>query len=59
MPGVVVAAITGLQFWNIVTASMQTQWGSFLPSMGLVLAAGGSVVLLRAAWLELYALLLR
>ena len=50
VPGVVVAAITGLQFWNIIAASLQTQWGSFVPGMGLVLAVGGSVVLLRAAW---------
>lgn len=50
IPGVIVGAITGLQFWNIVAASMETQWGSFLPGMGLVLAAGGAVVLLRASW---------
>lgn len=50
VPGIVVAAITGLQFWNIITASIETQWGSFMPGMGLVLAAGGAVMLLRAAW---------
>lgn len=50
IPGLVVAAITGLQGWNIIIGSIQTQWGSFLPGMGLVLAAGGAVILLRSAW---------
>src|SRR5699024_2673536 len=50
IPGVVVAGITALQCWNIIAASVQTQWGSFLPGMGLVLAAGGAVILLRSAW---------
>lgn len=50
IPGVIVVAITALQCWNIIIGSVQTQWGSFLPGMGLVLAAGGAVLLLRAAW---------
>lgn len=50
IPGIIVAGITALQCWNIIAASMQTQWGSFLPGMGLVLAAGGAVFLLRSAW---------
>lgn len=50
IPGLVVAIITGLQIWNIISASAQTQWGSFMPGMGLVLATGASVILLRAAW---------
>lgn len=50
IPGVLVAGITGLQFWNIVVASVQTQWGSFMPGMGVVLAAGAAVILLRAGW---------
>lgn len=50
IPGFVVAAITALQFWNIIVGSMQTQWGSFLPGMGLVLAAGAAVILLRGGW---------
>lgn len=50
VPGVVVAVIAGLQGWNIIAGSMQTQWGSFLPGMGLVLAGGGAVILLRSAW---------
>lgn len=50
VPGVVVACIVLLQVWNIVSASMATAWGSFLPGMGLVLAGGGAVILLRAAW---------
>lgn len=48
--GVVVAAIVLLQVWNIVSASLATAWGSFLPGMGLVLAGGGAVILLRAAF---------
>src|SRR5699024_2535114 len=50
VPGLLVAAIAALQVLNIVVASVQTQWGSFLPGMGLVLAGGGAVVLLRSAW---------
>lgn len=50
IPGVVTALICLWQVWNIVVASVQTQWGSFLPGMGLVLAAGGGVLLLRAGW---------
>ncbi len=50
VPGLVVGAIAALQVWNILAASAQTQWGSFMPGMGLVLAAGGAVVLMRAAW---------
>lgn len=50
IPGFLVAGITVLQMWNIVEASARTQWGSFLPGMGLVLAAGGAVILLRGGW---------
>lgn len=50
VPGALVALITGWQFWKIIAASLETQWGSFLPGMGLVLAAGAAVILLRAAW---------
>ncbi|MGC0144780.1 MULTISPECIES: hypothetical protein [unclassified Pseudactinotalea] len=50
VPGVLVAIIVLLQAWNIVAGSMQTAWGSFLPGMGVVLAGGGAVVLIKAAW---------
>lgn len=50
VPGALVALIVLVQAWNIITASMQTAWGSFLPGMGVVLAGGGAVLLLRAAW---------
>lgn len=50
VPGALVALIVLVQAWNIITASMQTAWGSFLPGMGVVLAGGGAVILLRAAW---------
>ncbi len=50
VPGLIVALMVLVQAWNIVTASVQTAWGSFLPGMGVVLAGGGAVILLRAAW---------
>ncbi|WP_150461055.1 hypothetical protein [Nesterenkonia ebinurensis] len=50
IPGALVAGICLLQSYNLLVANMDTQWGSFLPGMGLVLAAGGAVILLRAAW---------
>lgn len=53
VPGLVVAGIVLLQVWNIIAASLETAWGSFLPGMGLVLAGGGAVILIRAA-LKMY-----
>lgn len=50
IPGLVVAAIALLQGWNLIVANASTQWGSFMPGMGLVLAGGGAVLLIRAAW---------
>ncbi|NDK31553.1 hypothetical protein FH975_07165 [Nesterenkonia sp. Hz 6-5] len=50
VPGGLVAGICLLQTWNLLSANMQTQWGSFLPGMGLVLAAGGAVLLLKVSW---------
>ncbi len=50
LPGAVVALVVLVQAYNIVTASVQTAWGSFLPGMGVVLAGGGAVILIRAAW---------
>lgn len=49
-PGAVVALICLMQGVTLVSGNMETQWGSFLPGMGLVLAAGGAVILLKAAW---------
>lgn len=46
--GVPVALIVVLQIWNIIAASAQTAWGSFLPGMGVVLAGGAAVILIRA-----------
>lgn len=50
IPGVIVAAIVAMQVYNLVVASVATQWGAFLPGMGLVLAGGGAVLLIRVAW---------
>ncbi len=50
VPGVLAALIVLLQAWNIVTASLQTAWGAFLPGIGVVLAGGGAVFLVRGAW---------
>lgn len=50
VPGAVVALICLMQTVVLVNGNMETQWGSFLPGMGLVLAAGGAVILLKAAW---------
>lgn len=47
--GGIVALVVLAQGWNIVQASMQTEWGSFLPGMGLVLAAGGVVILIKVS----------
>ncbi|PYG00136.1 hypothetical protein SAMN05216184_10475 [Georgenia satyanarayanai] len=50
LPGALTALIVLAQAWNIVSASVQTAWGAFLPGMGVVLAGGGAVVLVKAAW---------
>lgn len=50
IPGMVVGIICALQFGNIITASVATQWGSFVPGMGLVLASGAAVLLLKCSW---------
>jgi hypothetical protein len=49
-PGALVALICLFQAWNLLSANMETQWGSFLPGMGLVLAAGAAALLLKASW---------
>lgn len=48
--GVLVALMVAVQAWNIVAASLETAWGSFLPGMGVVLAGGGAVLLIRSSW---------
>lgn len=49
IPGVLVALITGAQIVRLVQLSATTgSWGGLLPGMGLVLAVGGAIVLLRA-----------
>lgn len=50
IPGMVVGIICVLQFGNIIMASVATQWGSFVPGMGLVLASGAAVLLLKCSW---------
>jgi hypothetical protein len=50
IPGALVALICLLQTWNLLSANMETQWGSFLPGMGLVLAAGAAALLLKVLW---------
>lgn len=50
VPGAVVALICLMQAVALIRGNMETQWGSFLPGMGLVLAAGGAVILLKASW---------
>lgn len=51
VPGLLVAVIVLFQAWNIVAFSAQADaWGGLLPGMGLVLAGGGAVVLIKSAW---------
>lgn len=51
VPGVVVGIIVLIQCWNIIAQSVQLDaWGAFLPGMGLVLAGGGAVLLIKAGW---------
>lgn len=48
IPGVLVGVLVGLQVMRLVQFSAATgSWGALLPGMGLVLAAGGAVILLR------------
>lgn len=50
VPAILVAMICLLQCWNIIAASIDTQWGSFMPGMGIVLAGAGAALLAKAAW---------
>ncbi|MDS2174152.1 hypothetical protein [Nesterenkonia sp. CL21] len=50
IPGALVALIVGAQTVRLIQLSAQTgSWGGLLPGMGLILAAGGAVVLIRVA----------
>lgn len=50
LPGLVVAVIVLWQLLRLAQVSSSTDsWGKLLPGIGLVLAAGGAVVLLRTA----------
>lgn len=50
IPGLLVAGICLLQAWNLLIGNMETVWGSYIPGMGLVLAAGAAVILTKASW---------
>nr|MDT0662442.1 hypothetical protein [Micromonospora sp. DSM 115978] len=48
LPGLAVAAIVGWQVARLVYLSSATgSWGQLMPGIGLVMAAGGAVVLIR------------
>lgn len=48
LPGLAVAAIVAWQATRLLYLSAATDsWGKLLPGMGLVMAAGGAVILLR------------
>ncbi|MFV2101021.1 hypothetical protein [Micromonospora sp. LOL_024] len=48
IPGLVVAAIVGWQVARLISLSASTgSWGQLMPGVGLVMAAGGAVVLIR------------
>ncbi|MPZ64642.1 MAG: hypothetical protein GEU83_03695 [Pseudonocardiaceae bacterium] len=50
LPGLAVAVIALWQVARLVQLSATTAgWGTLLPGMGLVMAAGGAVIVLRAA----------
>ncbi|GAA1177901.1 hypothetical protein GCM10009674_13870 [Nesterenkonia xinjiangensis] len=50
IPGVLVALIVAAQAFRLIQLSAQTgSWGGLLPGMGLILAAGGAVILIRVA----------
>lgn len=51
LPGFAVAAIVVWQAARLIELSATTDsWGQLLPGMGLVMAAGGAVILLRTGW---------
>lgn len=50
IPGALVALIAGAQAIRLIQLSTQTgSWGGLLPGMGLILAAGGAIVLIRVS----------
>jgi hypothetical protein len=47
-PGLIVAVIVGWQIARLISLSASTgAWGQLMPGIGLVMAAGGAVVLIR------------
>ena len=51
VPGLAVAAIVAWQVARLLQLSATTDsWGQLLPGMGLVMAAGGAVILLRTGF---------
>lgn len=50
-PGLVIAGIVGWQSVRLVELSATTgSWGQLLPGIGLVMVAGGAVILLRTGY---------
>lgn len=50
-PGMVIALIVGWQAVRLIDLSASTgSWGQLLPGMGLVMVAGGAVILLAAGY---------
>ncbi|GAB3190285.1 hypothetical protein [Nesterenkonia suensis] len=50
IPGALVGLIVAAQAFRLLQLSAQTgSWGGLLPGMGLILAAGGAVILIRVA----------
>lgn len=51
IPGALVGLLVGAQLFRLIQLSAQTgSWGGLLPGMGLVLAAGGSIILIRVVF---------
>ena len=50
VPGILAGLIVLAQVWNIISASLLTAWGAFLPGIGVVLVAGGAALLLKVSW---------
>lgn len=48
LPGLAVAAIVGWQLARLIQLSATTDsWGQLMPGIGMVMAAGGAVILIR------------
>lgn len=51
VPGAAVAVIVAWQLLRLLNLSAATgSWGQLLPGMGLVMAGGGAVLMLRTGW---------